>query len=351
MMKSISISFIFDFSYTLPKFTIFEIGQGKPYIDYNTSNVNFKAQYRSFFKEQLEVLNVLCTDQGLNISVYFSGIFLEFLEEVDSEMVKKIRASVESGNLELLGGTYYHSLTSIYSKESFTDEASKHKEKLKTTFNAVPVHFYNTENIYYNELPQLLQKNGYVSTFGASIDWYLGKEKDKRIFNSKASDKFHVFLVDSDQGQNIFDRQEMSTHFLQLESHGIFELGGIRNIVAKAQSNAQIKALSHHDKQPEKLSTYIINNPVMGSSRGLTLASFQDNGLQRQALKQYYALEDSVNKSNNKELRQKWLQLGNINCFLNMSPDIDEEIKPYDIYNSYMNILNDLEISTNAINS
>lgn len=343
MNKQVSISFIFDFAPSLAKFSIFEIGKAKPYLDTELSQKNFESKYNEFFKEQLTGLIHACNEKRGSTSAYFSGTFLEYLEASDSQMLQRLKDSVLDDNLSLLGGTYYHSLSSIYSKSIFINEVILHQEKLLAVFGKKPIHFYNTENIYFNDLANTICELGFTSTFGGSIDWYLGEAKDKRIFHSKDTDQLKILLVDSDDGKNIFDNEEMPVHFLQLESNGIAKLGGVKNIINKTASKAHITSIANQLKSKD-LKAYHVNNPIMGSSWGLTLSSFHDSALQQQAIKQFYKLEALVTKTENQELIQKWMALGNINFFLKMSTDLNEDSIAYDTYASFINILNDLEI-------
>jgi hypothetical protein len=344
MDKQVSISFIFDFAPSLSKFSIFEIGKDKSYIDIEASEKNFEAKYKEFFKEQLNNLISVSQEKNISISTYFSGTFLEYLEVSDSQMLQRLKNTILDENLILLGGTYYHSLSSIYSKNIFINEVKLHQEKLYSIFGKKPVHFYNTENIYFNDLANTIYELGFTSTFGGSIDWYLGEEKAKRIFNSKETDQLKILLVDSDEGKNIFENTEMSVHFLQLESSGITKLGGVKNIINKTKSKTHITSIADLLKAKD-LKAYHVNNPIMGSSWGLTLSSFHDSALQQQAIKQFYKLEALVTKTENQELIQKWMVLGNINFFLNMSIELFDDSIAYDTYASYINILNDLEIA------
>jgi len=343
MDKQVSISFVFDFAPSLSKFSIFEIGESKSYIDVEASQKNFESKYNEFFKEQIVDLIHCCNEDRGSISAYFSGTFLEYLEVSDGQMLQRLKDSILDDNLSLLGGTYYHSLSSIYSKSIFINEVRLHQEKLYSIFGKKPIHFYNTENIYFNDLANTINELGFISTFGGSIDWYLGEVKDKRIFHSKDTEQLKILLVDSDEGKNIFDRPEMSVHFLQLESNGIAKLGGVKNIINKTKSKTHITSIANLLKV-EDLKAYQVNNPIMGSSWGLTLASFHDSALQQQAIKQFYKLEALVTKTENQELIQKWMVLGNINFFLNMSTELYEDTIAYDTYASFINILNDLEI-------
>lgn len=348
MTKQVSISFIFDFAPSLTKFSIFDIGEGKSYIDSEAFEQNFETKYEQFFKAQLTALVQACSVEKVPVSVYFSGVFLEYLEVHDAQMLQNLKETVSEGNLNLLGGTYYHSMSSIYSKDVFINEVKLHQEKLLSLFDKRPKHFYNTENIYYNDLAISLNELGYTTTFGGSIDWYLGENKEKRIFHSKNSEQLHILLVNSDEGKSIFENEEMPVHFLQVESNGMTKLGGVKNIIDKTQSKAEVVSIDSL-LSGKDLTAYQVNNPIMGSSWGLTLASFHDSALQQQAIRQFYKLEDVVTKTKSQKLIQEWLVLGNINFFLSMSTELNEDTLAYDTYASYINILNDIELAAEKL--
>ena len=53
------------------------------------------------------------------ISYSFSGILLEQLQECAPEVLRSFQKLVNTGNVEVLDETYYHSLAFMYSKPEF----------------------------------------------------------------------------------------------------------------------------------------------------------------------------------------------------------------------------------------
>ncbi|MCV9387593.1 hypothetical protein [Reichenbachiella ulvae] len=344
MTKKLSIILTFDFAHSLEPFSLFDIGQGKAYFNIDQSDENFMIDYQGYLENELDDLVALCKKDKLPISVYFSLPFLDMLEKHASRILTKLKEAIKQGSLSLLGGTANHGLSSIYSTTHFKEEIQHHTKRLEKLFGTKPESFYNTENLYCNEITETLLDLQFQSLFAGTIEWYLWKDKQKRVFHTTSDKSQKVFLLDNDEGASLFSENDRNTHFLQFGLEEMRRLGGIESIVKKATKKADLISLKEQVSETGDTTVYNIKAPVMGSTHGLTLESFHGNALQNRSLKEYFALEEKVRKSKDKGLIQDWARLGHIAYLLKMNKDEEQHILPYDFYNYYMNILNDLSL-------
>ncbi|UXP30582.1 hypothetical protein N6H18_09470 [Reichenbachiella agarivorans] len=344
MNKELSLILTFDFAPVLAAFSLFDIGQNKPYFNTIKTEETFAIWYENTIKEELTQVISLCESQETPLAIYFSGDFLEMLQQHDLIMLQKLKTVVDSGFLTLLAGTYHNSASSIYSESHFLEEIDAHIKLLKTLFATKAKYFYNTENIYCTEITEILDKKGFKGTFAGTIEWYLGKDKNQRIFHAANHPKQKIFLLDTDEGTALFSDPDRNNHFLQFDAHLIKQLGGIKSIIFKARNKAALRSLAEQISQSSKTSAYNIKSPVISGTHHMSLESIHSNALQSRTLKQYYQLESAVQLSKDKKLKQVWSQLGNIEYIIQMSKDEHRNHLPYDFYNHFMNILNDLEI-------
>lgn len=344
MTKKLSIILTFDFAYSLEPFSLFDIGQNKNYFNEDQSDEDFMIDYQGHIEEELNDLLLLCQKDGAAIAAYFSLPFLEMLGKHDSKMLVKIKEAIKHGGLQLLGGTAHHGLSSIYSTELFKEEVKNHREALEKLFDTASMTFYNTENLYCNEITDTLLDLQFEAMFAGTIEWYLWKDKTKRVFHSTTDTKQKVLLLDHDQGESLFSENDRNVHFLQFGMAELKELGGIKSIVKKAQRKAELLSIEQQIAEAGETTVYNIKSPVMGSAHGLTLESFHGNALQNRSLKEFFALEEKIRKSKDKTLIKDWSRLGHIQYLLKMNKDEEQQVLPYDFYNYYMNILNDLSL-------
>ena len=96
-----------------------------------------------------------------------SGVLVEQLRRWAPEVLDSFRNLAESGCVEFLDQTYYHSLSSLFSdeREDFIDQVNFHRHLMKDVFCQEPKVFENTEFIYNNSIARTLEGMGYLGVF------------------------------------------------------------------------------------------------------------------------------------------------------------------------------------------
>lgn len=341
MKPGLSLIFIFDSPQSISDYSFFDIGSNADYINDSQTMSEFKKWYYDLGKEQLTEICELCNKDLQPISIYLSGLFIELLEKVDADMIQKIKSAVVKKHLHFMGGTYSHSLSSIYSTASFTFEIESHRRLLKKSFGASPVNFFNTENIYAQEIARTIQAAGYKSTFAGKIDWYLGDKTSDRIFNAGLDNPFSVLVIDADQGKSIFQNPEQEHHFLQLNSEDTHHLGNPKNIVNKALAKVELKSIEKQIETCQETNPYKVHSPVIGSYQARDLNHYNSGPLQSQVIKRYYRQISTAKNRGNKIILNQLLTLSQGELFYSLSQNYKGA---FERYNSLMNILSDIEI-------
>lgn len=336
MSKSLSLTLIFDWECPLSEFSFFDVNSGKSYFHENESDL-FLAAYKSGIERQLQEI----TDTKFHVTVYFSGPFLEQLASCDPAIIKVIKAAK---HIEILGGTYHHSLVSLFSKTHFQKEIDWHQQLTKKHFGKKPKTFLNTSNIYFNDLSEMLAEAGYQSTFTGAIDWYLGDKKHQRIFSSRANEVFKLMLTNQDNGHTLFHDPEVINNFIQLTSQQLEDFGGWKELVRKTKAKAEIVSITEQ-LQASPSDTYNIRQPISSAYGDINLDQLKSYPLQESWLKQLYGLENSLVKKP-EDLQKKWSKLGSFGVLKSLNPDLgqNETNSSYDVYQSLINILSDLQL-------
>lgn len=340
MNKRTSFSVLFDWPRSVSKYSFLDIGGIEPYFDPEDQK-KFNSWYKSIGKKIL----LQIAENKTAVSIYFSGPFIELMMEADPRSADIIKSAIADGTIEILGGTYHHSFSCLYSIDLFKKEILWHSALMKKAFGCDVNHFFNTENVYYNNLAQTLAKQGFTSCFTGAIDWYLGENQNQRVFRSKDEKKFHLLLVSDDQGAAIFDQNEIADHFVLMDCTQLQALGGWKEIVRKVSGKTEIVTIDNHLQRSDKGLIYSAKQPITGSYQGYNLETFTKHPLQKNWLNQLYELAPAM-MSQPESIQKIWSSFGNKEVLLQLNPNLQEPDSnvSYDTFHSLINILNDLQL-------
>ncbi|MCJ7770239.1 polysaccharide deacetylase family protein, partial [Candidatus Bathyarchaeota archaeon] len=91
-----------------------------------------------------------------------SGVFIEQCERYAPDVLELFKQLAETGYVEFLDQTYYHSVVSLYpTREEFIEEVRLHRRMMKDLLNKEPSVFENTELLYNNAIAKEVESLGY----------------------------------------------------------------------------------------------------------------------------------------------------------------------------------------------
>ena len=91
-------------------------------------------------------------DGRFRIAFSVTGVLLEQFRKYSPEVLSTFDALAQTGCVEFLAETYYHSLSFLYSRDEFIEQTRKHTKMIQEFFGQTPRIFRNTELIYNNDL-------------------------------------------------------------------------------------------------------------------------------------------------------------------------------------------------------
>ena len=109
----------------LRKYRVFDVGKKREYFnDVSGTSLDNRAMVekvarKCYLPANATLLENIKNHPEFKASFSISGIALEQFEKFYPEVIDSFKALVDTGNIEILSETYYHSLSSIYSKEEF----------------------------------------------------------------------------------------------------------------------------------------------------------------------------------------------------------------------------------------
>src|SRR6185369_4465662 len=149
---------------------------------------------KSYLPANAVFLQLLKDIPEFKISFSLSGIFLEQIELYAPEVLKSFQKLVDTGKVEILSETYYHSLSFFYSREEFERQVDLHKKLVKRLFKVTPSVFRNTELAYTNSLAQWAESKKYKGIIAEGWDSFLGWRSPNFLYQPQGTTKIKLLL-------------------------------------------------------------------------------------------------------------------------------------------------------------
>jgi alpha-amylase len=129
------------------------------------------------------------------VAYSLTGILLEQLQRHSPEVLSTFDALAETGCVEFLAETYYHSLSFLYSPQEFIEQVNKHIETIDYLFGQRPRIFRNTELIYNNELAALVESTGnFDAILTEGADYILGARSADFTYRPQGCSRLKLLL-------------------------------------------------------------------------------------------------------------------------------------------------------------
>lgn len=125
------------------------------------------------------------------VSFSISGVFLEQAQKWKPEIIDAFREAVETGNVELVEQTYYHSMVAFmprYGYEELREQLEEHRKIIKELFGREPYTVENTEFTYNNDLACFMHNMGYKVMLTEGVDWVLGWRSPNYVYRAWGCD-------------------------------------------------------------------------------------------------------------------------------------------------------------------
>ena len=389
-MVSVCFYFHVHQPYRLAKYNVFDIGHHHDYFDdKKNEEIIHKVAEKCYLPTNRLLLDLIKQHQGrFKVSFSVTGTILEQFEKYAPEVLQSFKDLAQTGCVEFVAETYYHSLAYLFSKEEFKEQVKMQERKLMELFGQKPKVFRNTELIFNNELAGFMEQMGYQAILAEGADHVLGwrspnflyrpvatKEIKALLKNYKLSDDIafrfgnkgweeHPLSVEkyaqwlnaaNGNGQTInlfMDYETFGEH--QWEDTGIFEF--MRHLPGELLKHPDndFKTVTEVASSFEPIGQVDAHNFVSWADVERDLSAWLGNPIQDNAAKQLYAFEEAVKASKDPQLLEDWRKLTTSDHFYYMCTkwfndgDVHKYFNPYDspyeAFISFMNVLNDMAI-------
>jgi alpha-amylase len=313
--------------------------------DHETNRRTFDELKEKTYLPTLKILKnsvdaLKSSKKDFKFSINVSGIFLDYSKN-DSDIMEILKELSDSGNVDFIGSTYYHSLAGLMDMDEFRKQTRMHSKKIKKLFNQTSLTFVNPDLIFNTEISHHVKDMGFnaIITEGDEklLGWrnpnfvYIDENGLKVLLRNKSlsnditlrfssrgwnewpltAEKYAYWLSKaSGECVNIYLNMRNFGHYHDEESGIFWFLGALPSKIAERQglefssSNGMLQDVNPvgEIKVPE--------NEILSWS-GLSPV----NGIQKKYLNELKDLGLIINETNNKSLAETWRMLQVIDTY------------------------------------
>lgn len=337
------------------------------------------------------LLKLIKKNPQIKIAFSISGITIDQLEDYAPEVLDSFRQLAETGCVDFLTETYYHSLACLFPGNEFELQVAKHQKKILKHFGVLTKVFRNTELIHSQETANRISQLGFKGVMIDGVDRVLGPLNCHHVFQHPASTLKLLprdFRLSDDisfrfsQNQTslaaseyikwlgrIPENEKLITLAMDYETFGEHQKKetGIFSFLEGLLSDLARKKNFHFKTPSEAVETLQVSGElslpgyISWADQERDLSAWLGNEMQRDAFDSLVKLEQDVKMLHNKTLLNEWRTLQTSDHFYYMSTKkgSDGEVhsyfspypSPYEAFINYMNVLTDFGLRVKILKS
>lgn len=336
--------------YRVRKYSVFDIVAKHDYFnepvyncDRNNEQVFRKVADKSYRPMNALLEKLLNQHPDFKLSLSITGTFIEQAEQWAPDVIESFKRLVNTGRVEIVSETYYHSLAFFYSIDEFQRQVEIHKQKIRDLFGVETTAFRNTELAYNDSLAKWADNYGFKAIIAEGWDPILQWRSPNHVYkpagtnnialllkNYKLSDDMAFRFGDKNWGEwpmtadkynswanaateqqpnlNLFmDYETFGEH--QWEDTGIFSF--FDDFVGKWLSNPDntFYTITGATESIEAVGEISMPNTVTWADTERDLTAWLGNSMQQEALHYLYEIEPDILRTGDMDLISDWRKL------------------------------------------
>lgn len=374
-------------------YTVFETANDHNYFDSpnwddgsHNEKVFRKVAEKSYLPTNAMLLDLLNQHPEFRFSLSITGTLIEQAEKWGQDVLDSFKQLTDTGRVEIVAETYYHSLAFFYSRTEFEKQVELHREKIQQLFGQSPTVFRNTELAYNNDLASWADKAGYKGILAEGWDGILGWRSPNFVYRPSYTDNIRLLLKNYKLSDDIAFRfsnksweqwpltADKYTHWLnaatedqpivnlfmdyetfgehQWEDTGVFEF--FRHLPGKWLEREGNGFATVSEAIEQNTPVDFIDSPqtVTWADAERDLTAWLGNSMQQEALRYLYDLEERILQTGDDGLISDWrnLQTSDHAYYMCTKWFNDGDVhayfspydSPYDAFLYFMNVLRDV---------
>jgi len=371
------------------KYSVFDIGNNRDYFnDKQNREIMHKVARKCYLPTNKLMLDLLNRHKDFKIAYSISGTAYEQFKQFAPEVLDSFHKLNDTGKVEFLSETYYHSLSYLYDKDEFMHQVNMHKKFVKKEFGQKPQVFRNTELVYNNEIANYVEKLGYKGIIAEGWDHFLGWRSPNFVYKPKTTKNMKLLTKNYRLSDDIAFRFSnrgwsgwpLTAHkyadwvapimgdsvnlFMDYETFGEHQWADTGIFEFMKHLPAELNKRGIGFKHPSDLLSHepkdeIDIHPLLSwADVERDVSAWLGNKMQTSAAERLYGLKKAVMDSRDPEIIDKWRKLttsdhlyymctkwfndGDVHKYFNAYDN------PYDAYITLMNIMNDMTLQLRA---
>jgi alpha-amylase len=373
--------------YRLRNYSVFDTAINHDYFDDDKNEQVFrKVADKSYRPMNAMLAKLLDKHPDFKLSLSITGTFIEQAQMWAPDVIDGFKKLVDTGRVEIISETYYHSLAFFYNKAEFEHQVKIHKDKIRELFGVETSVFRNTELSYNDEMAKWAENYGFKGILAEGWDPILQWRSPNMMYrpagtknislllkNYKLSDDVAFRFSDKDWASwplsadnynewvnmaadnnsivNLFmDYETFGEH--QWHDTGIFDF--YETFVGKwlDGENNTFYTVSGAIDEFEPVSEISMPYTVTWADTERDLTAWTGNSMQQEALHYIYALQDDILRTGDEKLIDDWRKLQTSDNFYYICTKwfADGDVhayfspydSPYDAFLYYLNVVRDL---------
>ncbi len=392
--KTITLYFQVHQPTRLRLYRFFDIGKDSHYYDdFANRTILKRVAQRCYLPMNDLLLKLIKKYKGkFKVAFSISGSVLEQFERYSPEVIDSFRELANTGSVEFLCETYYHSLASLASPNEFKHQVLKHKEAINHYFGITPTAFRNTELIYSNSIGEQVYDMGFKTLLTEGAKHIMGWKSPDYVYHAETRPKLKLLLrnykfsddiafrfsnkswnewpltcekylnwlkasaAEGGDVINLFmDYETFGEH--QKASSGIFDFMKYLPELIIKDGTFEFATPSECSEKYEAVADLDVPEPISWADEERDTTAWLGNELQQEAFNKIYGLIEKLSLVNDSQL---WNDFGHLQesdhlyymCTKFFSDgEVHKYFNPYDTpyeaFINYMNVLSDFTLRVN----
>ena len=355
--------------------------------DRNNQHIFNRVADKSYRPMNALLEKLLNKHPDFKLSLSITGTFIEQAEMWAPDVLDSFKRLVDTGRVEILAETYYHSLAFFYNRNEFERQVEAHRAKIREVFGVETQVFRNTELAYNDELAAWADKKGYKGILAEGWDPILEWRSPNYVYRPEGTEHIALLLKNyklsddiafrfSNQSwnewpltvdkytswiENAAHDQPLVNLFMDYETFGehqwkdtgiftFFEEFVDRWLEDSGDNTFYTVSDAIAENKP--VGSLSMPHTVTWADHERDLSAWIGNSMQQEALRHIYELEDDIVRSGDAALIADWrkLQSSDHMYYICTKQFADGDVhsyfspyfSPYDAFLYYMNALRDI---------
>ena len=386
-MTSICFYFEVHQPYRIKPYHYFNIGHDPFYLDDIKNGAIARKVGNKCYLPTTQLLLELIERYGEKFKVTFSisGVAMEQFKRYYPEVLENFKRLAQTGCVEFLAETYYHSLSSLIDEKEFRRQVKMHGDLMEKEFGQKPRSFRNTELIYSDHIAWLAADMGYETILAEGSERVLHWRSPNFVYRPEHTDSIKCMLKNYKLSDDIafrFSEKGWAEHPLtaqkyahwvhhiagngqvlnlfmdfetfgehQWEDSGIFDFMRVLPEHIFRHPDFEFETVTGAARKHQPVGTIATTEAVSWADMERDLSAWLGNSMQREAFSALYELAEEVYACKDRELLDVYRKLQTSDHFYYMCTkyfndgDVHKYFNPYsspyDAYIYFMNALQD----------